>query len=133
MIIGIGTDLVDISRIEQAVRRHGERFEDKCFTAYERARGNAMNEDRRMAFYAKRFAAKEACAKAMGTGFTGAFSLRDIGVEEDAAGRPFLVLAETAQTALKALIPQGYSPRLHLSLSDEKHYAHAYVILEAVI
>lgn len=133
MIIGIGNDLVDIRRIERALKRHGRRFEERCFTPLERARA-----DRRRGaglhgpVFAKRFAAKEACAKALGTGFSGEVYARDIGVIEDEAGRPFLELTGGALERLTSLIPAGRRPVLHLSLSDEPPFAQAFVVIEAV-
>lgn len=132
MILGIGNDLVDIRRIEKALQRHGERFEQKCFTPYERDVAKARGLARRTDYFAKRFAAKEACAKALGTGFVGEFTLRDIGVEEDQAGRPFLVLSGGAHKVLHAMVPDGLKPRLHLTLSDERPYALAFVVIEAI-
>lgn len=132
MIIGIGNDLVDIGRMEKALKRHGRRFEERCFTDQERAKA-----DKRRAsglhvhVYAKRFAAKEACAKALGTGFTESIFFRDIGVEEDEKGRPFLKLTGGALNRLKEITPSGKSPVLHLSLSDEPPFAQAFVIIEA--
>lgn len=132
MIVGIGTDIVDIQRIARAMDRHGDRFLARCFTPYEIKRAEAKNDHQKAAFLAKRFAAKEACAKAMGMGFTGVFALSDIGVEENAAGAPFLVLQPPAREALQGLIPQGTLPRVHLSLSDERGYALAFVTIEAL-
>ncbi len=133
MIIGIGNDLVDIRRIEKVLKRHGTRFEERCFTCSERARADI----RRGAglhgpVFAKRFAAKEACAKALGTGFSGEVYPRDIGVIEDESGRPFLELTGGALEHLKSLIPEGKRPVLHLSLSDEPPFAQAFVIIEAL-
>ncbi len=133
MIIGIGNDLVDIRRIERALKRHGRRFEERCFTPVERARA-----DRRRGagldgpVFAKRFAAKEACAKALGTGFSGQVYPRDIGVVEDESGRPFLELTGGALERLRSLTPAGMRPVLHLSISDEPPFAQAFVIIEAL-
>lgn len=120
MIIGIGTDLVDISRIQNLLDTQGERFKERVFTPHERAQGK--ND---ASFYAKRFAAKEACAKAFGTGFGNGFSMNDIGVDNDELGAPVLVLSGGAEKKLKEL--QG---RAHLSLSDEQSYAQAFVVIE---
>ncbi len=127
MILGIGTDLVDIRRIEGMLERHGERFIKRCFTAHERE--NSKDDP---AFYAKRFAAKEACVKALGTGFIEGMSLRDIGARSDENGRPYLVLTGKAQEFLSSMVDQNQEARLHLSLSDEPPYAQAFVIIESV-
>lgn len=133
MIIGIGNDLVDIRRIERALKRHGRRFEQRCFTKTEQARAERRRESGlHVHIYAKRFAAKEACAKALGTGFSGEVYARDIGVIEDESGRPFLELTGGALERLKSLIPQGKRPVLHLTLSDEPPFAQAFVIIEAL-
>jgi holo-[acyl-carrier protein] synthase len=132
MIIGIGADLVNIGRIEKILARHGERFELRCFTSIERekaVRREAVGTKAHV--LAKRFAAKEACVKALGTGFTADIFLRDIGVAEDEAGRPFLALQNGALERLHALVPDGRRPRLHLSLSDEPPMAQAFVVIEA--
>ncbi len=132
MIIGIGNDLVDIRRIGRALTRHGERFEKRCFTEHERAKAKTRKAaGTHVDVYAKRFAAKEACAKALGTGFADGVYMRDIGVIEDKKGRPFLELTGGAQARLQLLIPNGMQPILHLSLTDEPPYAQAYVIIEA--
>ncbi|MCB1681456.1 MAG: holo-ACP synthase [Alphaproteobacteria bacterium] len=133
MIIGIGNDLVDIRRIEKALKRHGRRFEERCFTAAERSKAERRRASGlHIEVFAKRFAAKEACAKALGTGFSENVFLKDIGVVEDQTGRPFLELTGGALDRLNALIPQGKRPVLHLSLSDEPPMAQAFVIIEAV-
>lgn len=132
MIIGIGNDLVDIRRIETVLKRHGTRFETRCFTEHERAKAERRRASgTHIEVFAKRFAAKEACAKALGTGFSEDVYMRDIGVVEDATGRPFLKLTGGADRVLKRLMPAGMEPRLHLSLTDEPPYAQAYVVIEA--
>ena len=133
MIIGTGSDLIDITRIGQTLERFGERFIRRCFTDAEIAKA----ERRRAAgthidTYAKRFAAKEACSKALGTGFNHGVYMKDIGVINDASGRPFLVLTGGALRRLKAMTPDGMDARLHLSLTDEPPLASAHVIIEAV-
>lgn len=134
MIIGIGNDLVDVRRIAAVLERHGARFEQRCFTARERAMaGRRRGWGGHVHVYAKRFAAKEACAKALGTGFSGAVYMKDIGVVEDEAGRPFLLLANGALARLNELTPEGMAPRLHLSLSDEPPMAQAFVVIEACV
>lgn len=132
MIIGIGNDLVDMRRIEKALMRHGERFEERCYTPHERAKAQRRKESGgHVGVFAKRFAAKEACAKALGTGFSQGVYMRDIGVIEDEAGRPFLELTGGARDKLNTLIPDGFVPMLHLSLTDDVPYAQAFVIIEA--
>lgn len=133
MIIGTGNDLIDIRRIEKTLARHGQRFIDRCFTPAEiekaeRRRGAGTHG----ATYAKRFAAKEACVKALGTGFAAGVYMRDIGVVNDAAGRPTLELSGGALARLRALVPAGMVPVIHLTLTDEPPLAQAYVIIEAV-
>lgn len=129
MIIGVGTDLVDIRRIERAIDRFGDRFLDRVFTAKERAR--ADRRANRVATYAKRFAAKEACAKALGTGFRRGVFFRDIGVVNLPSGQPTLALAGGAAARLAALTPQGLVPRIDLALTDEWPLAQALVIISA--
>ncbi len=132
MIIGIGNDIVDINRIEKALKRHGTRFEEKCFTEHERKKASRrLNAGTKAHVLAKRFAAKEACAKALGTGFSEQVFFKDIGVIEDDAGRPFLKLTGGALAKLHELTPDGLEPVLHLSLSDEPPIAQAFVIIEA--
>jgi len=123
MILGLGTDLVKIARIDAVMARFGERFLNRCFTDAERARGK--NNSR---FYAKRFAAKEAAAKALGTGFRGGVLLKEIEVLNAESGAPSLILHGTAQARLAALA-DGRTPSLHLSLSDERDQALAVVVI----
>lgn len=133
MILGIGNDLIKIDRIEKALCRHGKRFEARCFTAHEQQKAQSRaNTNGQAAVYAKRFAAKEACAKALGTGFDNGVFFRDIGVTEDENGRPFLHLSGGAKMQLDRITPLGMTPRLHLSLSDDPPYAQAFVIIEAL-
>ena len=133
MILGIGNDIVDIARIGKVLDSHGRRFEMRCFTLAERNKA-----ERRVAsgthvhVYAKRFAAKEACSKALGTGFSGAVYMKDIGVIEDEKGRPFLELKGGALERLEEITPKGMKPYLHLSLSDDPPFAQAFVIIEAL-
>ena len=129
MIIGIGTDIVDIRRIERTIARFGERFLDRIFTAKERAR--AERRANRIATYAKRFAAKEACAKALGTGFRKGVFFRDIGVVNLASGQPTLSLTGGASAQLTALTPPGFAARIDLALTDEWPLAQAFVIIWA--
>ena len=136
MILGIGNDLVDIRRIKQALERHGERFGEKNFSGYEQNKAKARKErsespEAESEYYAKRFAAKEAGAKALGTGFRDGVFLKDISVEEDEAGRPFLHMYNGAQDQLQKITPQGHEAVLHLTISDEPPYAQAFVLIEA--
>lgn len=129
MIIGIGSDLVDIRRIEKTLARFGERFLARVFTAEERARAERRAD--RAATYAKRFAAKEACAKALGTGFRNGVFWRDLGVVNLPSGRPTLVLTGGARARLDALTPPGMRARIDLSLTDEHPIAQALVVISA--
>ena len=130
MILGIGTDLCSIDRIAQSIERFGDRLLDRVFTAHERARADAF-EANRAASYAKRFAAKEAFAKAVGTGFRGEMAMGDVGVVNDAAGRPSFALTGGAKAALDALTPAGHAVDIHLSLTDDHPWAQAFVVLSA--
>jgi holo-[acyl-carrier protein] synthase len=130
VIIGIGTDIVDIRRIERSIARFGERFLDRVFTATERAR--ADRRANRAATYAKRFAAKEACAKALGTGFRKGVFFRDIGVVNLASGQPTLSLTGGSKARLAALTPPGFVARIDLALTDEWPLAQAFVIISAI-
>jgi holo-[acyl-carrier protein] synthase len=130
MILGIGSDLVDIRRIEKVIGRHGERFIGRIFTATERAK--AEGRATRVETYAKRFAAKEACAKALGTGFRRGVFFRDLGVVNLPSGRPTMQLTGGALARLRAITPQGHEARIDVSLTDEYPLAQAYVIISAV-
>ncbi|WP_439575312.1 holo-ACP synthase [Phreatobacter sp.] len=130
MIIGIGSDLCDIRRIEQSLARHGERFTHRLFTEVERAR--AEGRAHRAATYAKRFAAKEACAKALGTGIRRGVFWRDMGVVNLASGRPTMELTGGAAAMLSALTPAGHTAVIHLSITDDQPWAQAFVIIEAL-
>lgn len=135
MILGIGNDIVQIDRIESALARNGKRFEQRCFTDHERQKAQSRKSAGERAYasvFAKRFAAKEACAKALGTGFANGVTMRDIGVVEDEAGRPFLELTGGAAKQLKKITPQGMRSLIHVSLSDDHPIAQAFVIIEAV-
>lgn len=129
MILGIGSDLVDIRRIEKTLARFGERFIARVFTAEERAKAERRAD--RAATYAKRFAAKEACAKALGTGFRNGVFWRDLGVVNLPSGRPTLVLTGGARARLDALTPPGMRARIDLSLTDEHPIAQALVVISA--
>lgn len=133
MIIGLGSDLIDIRRIEQTLERFGDRFIQRCFAPDEIAKAERRREaGTHIATYAKRFAAKEAVSKALGTGFSHGVYMKDIGVMNDAAGKPSIVLTGGALKRLEALTPQGRQAVLHLSLSDEPPYASAHVMIEAI-
>ena len=129
MIIGIGTDLCDVRRIEKTISRHGDRFLDRIFTETERAR--AERRANRVATYAKRFAAKEACAKALGTGFRRGVFFRDMGVVNLPSGKPTLRLTGGALKRLESLIPAGFSVQIDLALTDEGPIAQAFVVISA--
>ena len=129
MIIGIGSDLCDIRRIEQTLERHGERFIARCFTQVERHKSERRAE--RAASYAKRFAAKEACAKALGTGLRHGVFWRDMGVVNLPSGAPTMRLTNGAAERLAVLIPDGLTPYIHLTITDEYPLAQAFVIIEA--
>ncbi|HUE18616.1 MAG TPA: holo-ACP synthase [Stellaceae bacterium] len=129
MIIGVGSDLIDIRRIERTIERFGERFLERVFTPVERQRSERRAD--RVASYAKRFAAKEACAKALGTGFRRGVYWRDLGVVNLPSGRPTLLLTGGAQQHLKALLPAGTTARIDVTLTDEPPLAQALVIISA--
>jgi len=132
MIIGVGNDVVDIRRIEQTLERFGDRFLDRVFTVTERVRSERRRDQVRAASYAKRFAAKEACAKALGTGLRNGVFWKDMGVVNLASGRPTLALTGGAARHLKSLLPIGSMPRIDLTLTDDYPYAHAIVIISAL-
>ena len=130
MIIGFGNDLCDIRRIEDSLARFGERFVRRCFTETEQRKSDARAG--RAASYAKRFAAKEACAKALGTGLRAGVALRDMGVVNLPSGKPTLSLTGGAAARLEALTPPGHQVFIHLTLTDEYPLAQAQVIIEVV-
>ena len=133
MIIGIGNDLTDIRRIEKLLEESGKRFIERCFTEEEYAKAEKHNTtEGKSGTYAKRYAAKEACAKALGLGFAAGVEMRDIGVRTDKNGRPFIELEGGALKRLEAITPEGKIAQMHLSLSDEYPYAQAFVVIEAV-
>ena len=130
MIIGIGNDLCDIRRVQETLDAYGERFTHRCFTEIEREKS-----DRRVtraASYAKRFAAKEACAKALGTGINRGVYWRDMGVVNLPGGKPTMRLTGGAAERLKAITPAGYEAVIHLTITDEPPLAQAFVIIEAL-
>jgi holo-[acyl-carrier protein] synthase len=130
MILGIGTDLVDIRRIERTIERHGDRFINRIYTEGERAR--AERKANRIDTYAKRFAAKEACAKALGTGFRQGVFFRDMGVVNLPSGKPTLRLTGGALARLATITPAGWEARIDLALTDEYPMAQAFVVISAM-
>ena len=130
MIVGLGSDLIDIRRIEETLGRFGPRFTNRIFTELERNRSEKKAD--RAASYAKRFAAKEACSKALGTGIHQGVFWRDMGVINLRSGRPTMLLTGGAAERLALLIPAGMKPNIHITLTDEPPMAMAVVIIEAV-
>ena len=130
MIIGLGSDLSDIRRVQKSLDRFGERFTERCFTEIERKRSDRKTD--RAASYAKRFAAKEACAKALGTGIRRGVFWRDMGVVNKPTGQPTMALTGGALERLKAMTPEGHIAVIHLTLTDDHPYAQAFVIIEAL-
>lgn len=128
MIAGIGSDLSDIRRIQASLDRFGERFTHRIFTELERIRSERKAD--RAASYAKRFAAKEACAKALGTGMRRGVFWRDMGVVNMRSGQPTMALTNGALDRLKEMTPPGHRAVVHLSLTDDHPYAQAFVIIE---
>ena len=131
MIIGLGSDLCDIRRIERVLERHGDRFLERVFTAAERARAARRTQALRAPTLAKRFAAKEACAKALGTGFRQGVFHSDLGVVNLSSGQPAMRLTGGAAARLDAITPKGQGAQLALTLTDEYPYAFAQVIISA--
>jgi holo-[acyl-carrier protein] synthase len=131
VIIGTGTDITRIDRIAATLERFGTRFEQRCFTDHERARA-ARRPLNRADTYAKRFAAKEACSKALGTGMRAGVAWRDMGVVNLPSGTPTLRLAGGALERLLHITPPGFEARIHLSLTDDHPYAMAFVVIEAL-
>lgn len=130
MIIGIGSDLIDITRVERTLERYGERFTRRCFTEIEQQKSDRRKE--RAASYAKRFAAKEACAKALGTGLSKGVFWRDMGVVNLPGGKPTMVLTGGAAKRLKAMVPPGHEAAIHITITDDFPLAQAFVIIEAL-
>ena len=131
MILGIGSDITDVRRIAKVIERHGDRFIDRVFTAAERQR--AERRRNRVETYAKRFAAKEACAKALGTGLRAGVWWRDMGVVNLPSGRPTMQLTGGAKRRLEAITPAGYEARIDLTITDEGPMAQAFVIISALV
>jgi holo-[acyl-carrier protein] synthase len=130
MIIGLGNDMVDIRRIEQTLERYGARFVARIFTDIEQKKSDRRAQ--RAASYAKRFAAKEACSKALGTGFRRGVFWKDMGVVNELSGRPTLQLTGGAKEQLERITPAGHIARIQLTITDDFPYAQAVVIIEAV-
>jgi holo-[acyl-carrier protein] synthase len=130
MIIGIGNDLIDIRRIEKTLERFGERFTHRVYTELERTKSDRRNQ--RAASYAKRFASKEACSKALGTGLRKGVFWRDMGVVNLPSGQPTMRLTGGALKRLEDITPPGYVPRIHLTITDDFPLAQAIVIIEAL-
>ncbi len=133
MIIGTGSDLIDIRRIEKTLERFGDRFIQRCFSEVEIKKAERRRAaGTHIATYAKRFAAKEACSKALGTGFSNGVYMKDISVENDIWGRPVLKLSHGAAARLAAMTPAGKKAAIHLTLTDEPPLAQAAVVIEAL-
>jgi holo-[acyl-carrier protein] synthase len=130
MILGLGNDIIDIRRVERTIERYGDRFLSRVFTDIERRKSDGRAG--RAASYAKRFAAKEACAKALGTGFRQGVFWRDMGVVNLPSGRPTLELTGGALQALAELTPEGHEVRIDLTITDEGPIAQALVVISAV-
>ena len=130
MIIGMGSDLIDIRRVEKSLERFGERFTHRCFTDVERARSDRRKN--RAESYAKRFAAKEACSKALGTGLAEGVFWKDMGVVNLPSGKPTMELTGGAGERLSGLLPAGHTAVIHVTITDEYPYAQAFVIIEAL-
>jgi holo-[acyl-carrier protein] synthase len=130
MIIGLGSDIVDVRRIKEVLDRHGNRFLDRCFTPQERAK--ADRRARRVETYAKRFAAKEACAKALGTGLAAGVFWRDMGVVNLPSGKPTMKLTGGALARLQAITPPGHKAQIDLSITDDFPLAQAIVIISSL-
>ncbi|WLS09090.1 holo-ACP synthase [Shinella sumterensis] len=130
MIIGIGSDLIDIRRVEKSLERFGARFTERCFTRIEQAKSDGRKN--RAASYAKRFAAKEACSKALGTGLAQGVFWKDMGVINLPGGKPTMHLTGGALERLKWMLPAGHEARIHLTITDDFPLAQAFVIIEAL-
>jgi holo-[acyl-carrier protein] synthase len=131
VIIGLGSDLCNIDRIAKSIERFGARFENRVFTDVERAKA-AKRPFTKAGTYAKRFAAKEAFSKAVGTGFRHGVFMKDIGVVNGPSGAPTLSLTGGAKARLDAMIPSGYEAHIHVTLTDDHPWAQAFVIIEAL-
>jgi holo-[acyl-carrier protein] synthase len=132
VIVGIGSDVIDIRRVERTLERFGERFTARVFTEVERAKAERRTHKTRAATYAKRFAAKEACSKALGSGIRMGVAWREMGVVNLASGQPTLALTGGARERLLVLVPDGHVPSIHLTMTDDHPYAQAFVVIEAL-
>ena len=130
MILGIGNDMIDIRRVEKTLARHGSRFTERIFTSVERIKSEGRKN--RVASYAKRFAAKEACAKALGTGISRGVWWKDMGVVNLPSGKPTMELTNNAKRFLEKMTPKGHKAIIHLTITDDFPWAQALVIIEAV-
>lgn len=130
MIIGLGSDLIDIRRIERSIERFGDRFTHRVYTEIERTKSDRRKE--RAASYAKRFAAKEACSKALGTGLSRGVFWRDMGVVNLPGGKPTMKLTGGALSRLNEMVPADHEARIHLTITDDFPLAQAFVIIEAI-
>ena len=130
MIVGLGSDIINIGRIERAISRYGDRFIDRIFTEIEKQKSDGRAE--RAASYAKRFAAKEACSKALETGLRAGVFWRDMGVVNLPSGQPTMALSGGAALRLAAMIPERHQPSIHLTITDDFPIAQAFVIIEAL-
>lgn len=132
MILGIGNDIVNITRIERLLNIYGDKFLDKIYTKTEQSRADVSDKSARVAILARRFAAKEAMAKALGTGFGKHVRFHDISVKNMRNGRPTIALSGEAAKQLEKLTPKGYEPKIELSLSDDYPMAQAFIIISAI-
>lgn len=130
MIIGLGSDLINIHRVEETLSKFGDRFTHRVFTELERQKSDRRNQ--RAASYAKRFAAKEACAKALGTGLRAGVYWRDMGVVNAPSGKPTMKLTGGAQKRLQSMTPAGHDTVIHITITDDDPWAQAFVIIEAL-
>jgi holo-[acyl-carrier protein] synthase len=130
MIIGLGSDMTDIRRIEKTLERYGEKFTERCFTDIEKTKSDRRKN--RAASYAKRFAAKEACAKALGTGISHGVFWRDMGVVNLTSGKPTMKLTGGALMQVNKMLPDDHDANIHLTITDDFPWAQAFVIIEAI-
>ncbi len=129
MILGVGTDLANIERIQAVLDRHGDRFRNRVFTEREQAKANRRKDE--AGTYAKRWAAKEACSKALGTGLRMGISWKDMAVSNLRTGQPVMTLRGWAKTRLDEMTPPGHEAIVHVSLTDDHPWAQAFVVIEA--
>tara|TARA_A100001011_G_C13976801_1_gene701609 strand:- start:88 stop:489 length:402 start_codon:yes stop_codon:yes gene_type:complete len=129
MILGIGTDLANIDRIQRSLDQYGDRFRNRVFSKIEQQQAKAYKNE--ISTYAKRWAAKEACSKALGTGISKGVCWHDISVSNLESGRPIVTLTGGAKDRLDFITPKGHTPKIHISLSDDHPWAQAFVIIES--